>query len=86
MSAPFCRRRKHAVTMYTYGAPRVGNKTFAAAFGAAVPDAWRVTNSSDVIPTVPRLAGYCHVSHGVRLAEDGKLQIAADADIFGEVG
>lgn len=69
--------------MYTYGAPRTGNKTFADAFGKAVPDAWRLSNSNDIIPSVPRLAGYCHVQHGVKLTPEGKLRFE-DSDVFGE--
>jgi len=67
--------RRPRVTMYTFGAPRCGNRGFAEAFAAAVPDAWRVTNSNDIIPSVPRLMGYAHVPHGVRLTPDGTLQL-----------
>ncbi len=53
-----------------------------------VPDSWRVTNARDIIPSVPRLLGYAHVKHSVRLSEDGKLTIQGDdggvADVFGE--
>ncbi|CAA7062200.1 unnamed protein product [Microthlaspi erraticum] len=30
-----------------------------------VKDSWRVVNHRDIIPTVPRLLGYCHVAHPV---------------------
>ena len=33
-----------------------------------VKDSWRVVNHRDIIPTVPRLMGYCHVAHPVYLA------------------
>ena len=60
-----------AVSTYTFGSPRVGNALFAAAYNAAVPDTWRVTNSKDYVPTVPKLLGYTHVDHHVLL--DGKI-------------
>ena len=68
-------RRRQDIVMYTYGAPRVGNKAFAALFNAAVQDSWRVTNSKDIVPSVPRLMGYAHVQHGVQLSDAGKLQL-----------
>ena len=38
-----------------------------AGYGLAVPDTWRITNSHDYVPTVPKLMGYCHVDHHVLL-------------------
>lgn len=32
-----------------------------------VKDSWRVVNHRDIIPTVPRLMGYCHVAQPVYL-------------------
>ena len=58
------------VSSYTFGSPRVGNALFAGAYNMAVPDTWRVTNSQDYVPTVPKLLGYAHVDHHVLL--DGK--------------
>jgi hypothetical protein len=58
---------KPALKMYNYGSPRVGNKEFAEQFDAAVPDAWRIVNGNDVVCSVPRLLGYCHVGHEVQL-------------------
>ena len=60
-----------AMSSYTFGSPRVGNALFAAAYNMAVPDTWRVTNSKDYVPTVPKLLGYTHVDHHVLL--DGKI-------------
>jgi hypothetical protein len=41
---------KH-IHMYTYGAPRVGNKAFADAFNQRLKgDAWRITNKADIVP------------------------------------
>ncbi len=51
-----------------------------------VPGAWRITNSNDLVPTMPRLMGYCHVRHGVRLTSEGQLVFETEglADVFGE--
>jgi len=32
-----------------------------------VKDSWRIVNHRDIIPTVPRLMGYCHVAQPVYL-------------------
>nr|GMD65648.1 putative feruloyl esterase A [Ipomoea batatas] len=40
-----------------------------------VKDSWRVVNHRDIIPTVPRLMGYCHVAQPVYLAA-GNLKLA----------
>ncbi|KXZ45677.1 hypothetical protein GPECTOR_52g74 [Gonium pectorale] len=81
-------RTVQQISLYTYGAPRVGNKAFAEAFDRVVPDTWRVTNANDIIPSVPRLMGYCHVGHAVRLGADGQLRVgrssAESTDVFGE--
>ncbi|GLC42478.1 hypothetical protein PLESTB_001102700 [Pleodorina starrii] len=81
-------RAVQAISLYTYGAPRVGNKAFAEEFDRLVPDAWRVSNINDIIPSVPRLMGYCHVGHAVRLGAEGSLRIgrstAESTDVFGE--
>uniref|UniRef100_A0A0D9W700 C2 domain-containing protein n=1 Tax=Leersia perrieri TaxID=77586 RepID=A0A0D9W700_9ORYZ len=55
------------VTMYNFGSPRVGNRRFAEVYNATVKDSWRVVNHRDIIPTVPRLMGYCHVEAPVYL-------------------
>ena len=40
-----------------------------------VKDSWRVVNHRDIIPTVPRLMGYCHVEAPVYL-KSGDLKHA----------
>ena len=32
-----------------------------------VKDSWRIVNHRDIIPSVPRLMGYCHVAQPVYL-------------------
>lgn len=41
------------VTVYTYGAPRVGNPEFAKSYAALVDTSYRVVNPNDVVPMVP---------------------------------
>lgn len=79
-------RANQEISMYTFGAPRAGNAIFASQFNSLVPDSWRITNNRDIVPSVPRLLGYSHVRHSVRLASDGSVTIEADGskDIFGE--
>ena len=36
------RRYSAPVALYTFGSPRVGNRSFAYAFDRMVPDSWRV--------------------------------------------
>ncbi|KAL0376860.1 UNVERIFIED_CONTAM: Lipase, partial [Sesamum calycinum] len=66
-----------SVTMYNFGSPRVGNRRFAEVYNEKVKDSWRVVNHRDIIPTVPRLMGYCHVAQPVYLAA-GDLRSASD--------
>ncbi|KAK9146329.1 hypothetical protein Sjap_006232 [Stephania japonica] len=63
------------VTMYNFGSPRVGNKRFVEIYNKKVNDSWRIVNHRDIIPTVPRLMGYCHVAQPVYLAA-GELRDA----------
>ena len=53
------------LAMYTFGAPRVGNLAFAKAFDERMAGrSWRITNASDIVPSVPRLMGYSHGERG----------------------
>ncbi|KAF8088513.1 hypothetical protein N665_0538s0014 [Sinapis alba] len=67
-SSQLAKRGAITVSMYNFGSPRVGNKKFADVYNQKVKDSWRVVNHRDIIPTVPRLMGYCHVAHPVYLA------------------
>lgn len=40
-------------TLYTYGAPRVGNPVFAKAFTSAVDQCYRINNRFDIVPHLP---------------------------------
>ncbi|XP_074558925.1 uncharacterized protein LOC141814866 isoform X3 [Curcuma longa] len=74
---------KISVTMYNFGSPRVGNRRFAELYNKKVKDSWRVVNHRDIIPTVPRLMGYCHVAHPVYLAA-GELKGLVDREFLGD--
>ncbi|XP_051133208.1 uncharacterized protein LOC127252883 isoform X2 [Andrographis paniculata] len=67
-SSQLAKRGAIKVTMYNFGSPRVGNRRFAKIYNEKVKDSWRVVNHRDIIPTVPRLMGYCHVAQPVYLA------------------
>ncbi|KMS95704.1 hypothetical protein BVRB_005760 [Beta vulgaris subsp. vulgaris] len=82
-----------SITMYNFGSPRVGNKRFAEVYNERVKDSWRVVNHRDIIPTVPRLMGYCHVAQPIYLAagdQDNALEnvkLSGDGyqgDVIGE--
>ncbi|KAL3828324.1 hypothetical protein ACJIZ3_017126 [Penstemon smallii] len=84
-----------SLTMYNFGSPRVGNRRFAEVYNKKVKDSWRVVNHRDIIPTVPRLMGYCHVAQPIYLAtrdlrnitENKDLDVLEDgyqADVIGE--
>ncbi|KAG9446803.1 hypothetical protein H6P81_012931 [Aristolochia fimbriata] len=66
-SSPMARLGVISVTMYNFGSPRVGNRRFVEVYNEKVKDSWRVVNHRDIIPTVPRLMGYCHVAQPVYL-------------------
>jgi hypothetical protein len=46
-----------------------------------VKDSWRVVNHRDIIPTVPRLMGYCHVAHPVYLSAGDVVSLPFDHTI-----
>jgi predicted lipase len=75
------RRGAITVTMYNFGSPRVGNKQFAEIYNQKVKDSWRVVNQRDIIPTVPRLMGYCHVAHPVYLSAGDVVSLPFDHTI-----
>lgn len=64
---------KPSVVNYSYGSPRVGNRVFAYSFNKAVPNAWRVVNNNDAVALVPRMLGYAHVGHLVKLTSEGDV-------------
>lgn len=57
------------IQLYTYAAPRVGDRTFAQAHSQLIPNSYRIVNLSDSVPLVPPIkinnlftkASYSHV-------------------------
>lgn len=47
-----------------------------------VKDSWRVVNHRDIIPTVPRLMGYCHVAQPVYLAAGNQTDEAVSGSFI----
>lgn len=72
------------VTMYNFGSPRVGNKRFAEEYNKKVKDSWRVVNHRDIIPSVPRLMGYCHVAQPVYLTAGDLQDASVDMEIIAD--
>ncbi|KAJ0967468.1 hypothetical protein J5N97_024385 [Dioscorea zingiberensis] len=70
--------------MYNFGSPRVGNKRFAKVYNEKVKDSWRVVNHRDIIPTVPRLMGYCHVAQPVYLAAGDLREALENMELMGD--
>lgn len=83
-SSQLAKRGAIYVTMYNFGSPRVGNRRFAELYNEKVKDSWRVVNHRDIIPSVPRLMGYCHVAQPVYLAagdvKDALVNVQSLAD------
>ncbi|GMY26975.1 putative feruloyl esterase a [Fagus crenata] len=49
-----------------------------------VKDSWRVVNHRDIIPTVPRLMGYCHVAQPVYLAAGDLRDTLENMELSGD--
>ncbi|GIL63807.1 hypothetical protein Vafri_17808 [Volvox africanus] len=53
-------------SVYTYGAPRVGNLAYQQLFNSFVDVSWRFTHNRDIVPSVPlQLMGFQHVAREV---------------------
>lgn len=60
------------VTVYTYGQPRMGNRTFQRIYNRAVPRSFRIVNESDVVVTMSMFGGY-HVGIEVDVDRNGNF-------------
>ncbi|MEM9387025.1 MAG: hypothetical protein AAGA68_18325 [Pseudomonadota bacterium] len=68
--------------LYTFGAPRVGNRRFQQAFDARTTQipSFRVVNQGDIVPLiVPRLLGYRHTGERIYLDEEGGVSAGDDS-------
>jgi predicted lipase len=80
----------NTISVYTYGAPRVGNAGFRDSFNNRVPDSHRIVYGVDIVPNVPRFwQGYRHVSNEVHLGPsfrwDFLIRQFKDHDIVGYI-
>jgi hypothetical protein len=58
-----------SVEVYTFGAPRIGNKAFSESYNRRVPDSWRFVNGNDVVSGLPRRwQNYRHVDTRIRFS------------------
>lgn len=72
-------------TLYTYGAPRVGNPAFAQSVSRSGVN-YRVTNLDDPIPMVPPVTmGFAHVEPEFHITKDGHPVKAGDIMIYPEL-
>ncbi|XP_050372276.1 uncharacterized protein LOC126790166 isoform X2 [Argentina anserina] len=83
-SSQLAKRGVITISMYNFGSPRVGNKRFADIYNERVKDSWRVVNHRDIIPTVPRLMGYCHVAQPVYLATGDLTNALENMELSGD--
>jgi triacylglycerol lipase len=63
--------------LYTFGSPRVGDRTYFERFNAAMINrAFRFVNDEDIVPKLPfKAIGYCHVGDKCRFDQSGQLTI-----------
>lgn len=54
------------VTVFTFGAPRVGNLAYQQLFNLYIDESWRFTHNRDIVPSVPlQIMGFQHVAREV---------------------
>jgi len=83
MKSHFCRRGRR-ISLWTFGAPRVGNQLFVNDLcSLGINDAWRIVNEDDIVPHLPRrnwctLASrrYKHYGTLVLLSTEGNLVLS----------
>lgn len=75
-AAAACGLPRDAITVVTFGAPRVGNHAFAADLDAAVPSTWNVVLGRDAVFRGAKLGGaYKHPGKRVALKREGTLLV-----------
>lgn len=66
------------VQSFLFGAPRTGNRAWAAEYDAAFPDTWRVVNCGDLVTRLPRpWMSYWHVGRFAYIDRRRKVHTAA---------
>eukprot|EP00960_Hanusia_phi_P034420 751054-Hanusia_phi.AAC.1 len=73
---------RHAVVMYNFGSPRVGNLKFVQLFNQLVPEAFRVVNDADVVARVPRsrLMNYHHVGRTALVSSSSSVWVEGESE------
>ena len=66
--------------LYTFGAPRVGDKEFAKQLNTSLRGQahWRVVNEGDLVPHVPLEAFFSHAGNRKLLRDDGTVSESSD--------
>lgn len=73
--------------LYTFGAPRVGDKEFAKQLNRGLRNKshWRVVNEGDLVPHVPMEPFFCHAGKRMLLKKNGQVsEERKDWDAFKE--
>lgn len=72
-----------AISVYTFGSPKVGNDEFAKAYNKLVPQTYRIVNGVDMVPNlppdIPLVVSYVHVGELHHLGDLQASQVSADA-------
>ncbi|GMH45956.1 hypothetical protein BSKO_13920 [Bryopsis sp. KO-2023] len=72
--ARYCSLSPRQLMCYTFGAPRLGNKAFAAEYDGMIPDTWQVVNGNDLVPSIPEFGPlFAHVGKRVIINEAGDM-------------
>ncbi|GMH46032.1 hypothetical protein BSKO_13996 [Bryopsis sp. KO-2023] len=69
--ARYCGLSSSQISCYTFGAPRVGNPTFAREYNKLIPDTWQVVNGNDMVPGIPKF--FKHVGKRVIITPEGDM-------------
>ncbi|MHA2501536.1 MAG: lipase family protein [Candidatus Kariarchaeaceae archaeon] len=75
------RRLKIPVILYTFGAPRVGNRWFKRYFNRKMDNVFRIVNDEDIIPSIPnKIFGYHHVERLALIDEHKVIYVNPSKD------
>ena len=72
-------------TVYTFSAPRCGDPAFAARFKQQVPNAWRVFNTEDLVPTLPEATILSGAEGGLLGLSDSVVELAIKLRLQGKL-
>lgn len=76
------------VTVYTFGAPRVGNTAFGTYANILIPDYWHIVGTEDPVARIPK-GSYKRSGHRALLGANGNMEIYPshfEASLFTSVG